>query len=283
MNTAKVSLFALFLLLLPLLSFPFSLSADPLVGQLTLAGSSTVQPVAEVLGQAFEQLHPEARINVQGGGSAVGITAPQSGLADIGMVSRALHANEAQKLTPTTFAVDGIALIVHASNPLAGLSRQHIVDIYTGKVSNWQVLGWNDARIVVVNKEEGRATLELFEHYFNLTGKFVRDAVIIGPNGQAIATVAGNPQAIAYVSIGSAEVAVAQGTPIKLLALDGVPATSANVKSGTYGLRRPLNFVTVGPPYGLAKAFLDFVLTPAGQHIVTAQEFVPVRETITRQ
>ena len=118
---------------------------------------------------------------------------------------------------------------------------------------------------------------------FDLKGKFVRDAIIIGPNGQAIATVAGNPQAIAYVSNGSAEVAVEQGTPIKLLALDEVAATSANVKSGTYGLVRPLNFVTVGPAQGLAKAFLDFVLTPAGQHLVTAQELVPVRDTVAQQ
>ena len=254
-----------------------------LADQLTLAGSSTIQPVAEVLGQQFEQLYPGVRINVQGGGSAVGITAPQSGLADVGTVSRALHPEEAQKLVPTTFALDGIALIVHASNPVSGLSRQQVIDIYTGTISNWQTLGWNDARIVVLNKEEGRATLELFAQYFGLTGKFVRDAIIIGPNGQAIATVAGNPQALAYVSIGSAEVAAEQGTPIKLLALDGVAATSANVKKGTYGLLRPLNFVTVGPPQGLAKAFLDFTLTPTGQQIVTEQEFVPVRETLTRQ
>ncbi len=282
MRMAK-TFFLTHLVLTTLCVFSSSLGVNALAGQLTLAGSSTIQPVAEVLGQKFEQLHPEAQINVQGGGSSVGITAPQSGLADIGMVSRALHADEAQKLTPTTFAIDGIALIVHASNPLRGLSREQVVDVYTGTISNWQALGWRDARIVVVNKEEGRATLELFEHYFSLKGKFARDVVIIGPNGQAIATVAGNPQALAYVSIGSAEVAVAQGTPIKLLALDGVAATSANVKSGAYGLTRPLNFVTVGPPQGGAKAFLDFVLTPAGQHLVTEQEFVPVRETSTRQ
>ena len=255
MNKGKVYFSALFLL--TLLSFPFSLSADPLAGQLTLAGSSTVQPVAEVLGQEFERLHPEVRINVQGGGSSVGITAPQSSLADIGMVSRALHGNEAQKLVPTTFAFDGIALIVHAGTPLSSISHQQVIDIYTGTVTSWQALGWADARIVVVNKEEGRATLELFEQYFDLKGKFVRDAIIIGPNGQAITTVAGNPQAIAYVSIGSAEVAVAQGTPIKLLALDGVAATNANVKNGTYGLIRPLNFVTVGPPPGVSAAVRD--------------------------
>lgn len=281
MSKAKASLLVLLVLTTP--GFLVFLNAAALAGQLTLAGSSTIQPVAEVLGQEFEKFHPKVRINVQGGGSSVGITAPQSGLADIGMVSRALHAEEAQRLTPTTFAVDGIALIVHASTPIAGLSRQQVIDIYTGKVSNWQALGWNDARIVVVNKEEGRATLELFEHCFALRGKFVRDAVIIGPNGQAIATVAGNPQALAYVSIGSAEAAVEQGTPIKLLALDGVAATSINVQNGMYGLLRPLNFVTVGPPQGMTKVFLDFVLTPAGQRIVKEQEFVPVRETLTRQ
>lgn len=251
--------------------------------QLTVAGSSTIQPVAEVLGQQFEHLHPETQINVQGGGSSVGITAPQNGLAAIGMVSRALHPDETRKLVATTFALDGIALIVHASNPVSGLSHQQVIDIYTGALVNWQALGWQDTRIVVVNKEEGRATLELFAQYFDLTGKFVRDAVIIGPNGQAIATVAGNPQAIAYVSIGSAEVAVAQGTPIKLLALEGVAATSANVTSGAYKLTRPLNFVTVGPPQGATKAFLDFVLTPTGQQIVKTQEFVPVPATLTQK
>ncbi len=101
MNRARIPYLALLTFLT--LSFPCSLLPVSLAGQLTLAGSSTIQPVAEVLGQEFEQLHPEARINVQGGGSSVGITAPQSGLADIGMVSRALHAEEAQQLTPTTF------------------------------------------------------------------------------------------------------------------------------------------------------------------------------------
>jgi len=116
-----------------------------------------------------------------------------------------------------------------------------------------------------------------------LRGKFVRDAVIIGPNGQAIVTVAGNPYAIAYVSIGAAEVAVAQGTPIKLLALDGVAATTRNVRNGSYGLLRQLNFVTNGSPHGTAKAFLDFVLTPTGQHIVAKQEFVPIQDSLAQQ
>lgn len=282
MSYASVFRLSLLVAMSVVLASPFPLVAAPLAGRLILAGSSTVQPVAEVLGQEFERRHPDVRIDVHGGGSAVGITAPQTGLADIGMVSRALHPQEAQRLFPVTFALDGIALIVHASNAVSELSRQQVIDIYTGAITNWRTLGGADLPIVVVNKEEGRATLELFAQYFDLRGRFVRDAVVIGPNGQALATVAGNPQAIAYVSIGAAEVAVEEGTPIKLLGLDGVLASSANVKNGTYGLLRPLNFVTLGPAQGLARVFLDFVLTAVGQSIVSTHDFVPVRDTLAQ-
>jgi phosphate transport system substrate-binding protein len=105
----------------------------------------------------------------------------------------------------------------------------------------------------VVNKEEGRGTRTLFEQYFGLAEQFVSSALIIGPNGQAILTIAGNPQAISYVSNGAAAVALKRGVPIKILALDGVSATRANVQNGTYRLCRPLNFVTALPAQGLAK------------------------------
>lgn len=262
------------------------LRAEPLTGHLTLAGSSTVQPVAETLGQEFEKQHPEVRIDVHGGGSAVGIVAPQTGLADIGMVSRALRDEETQRLQATTFARDGIGLIVHASNSVSGLSRQQVIDIYSGKVTNWQKVRGSKSRIIVVNKEDGRATLEVFTHYFDLKDTVVQDALIIGPNGQAIVTVAGNPHALAYVSIGAAEVAMSQGVAIKLLALDGVAATTATVQDGSYQLARTLNLVTAGPPDdvadGVAKAFLDFVLSPIGQQITGQHEFVPTRSTVAQ-
>ncbi len=256
--------------------------AAPLNGHVILAGSSTIQPVAEAFGLAFEKQHTDVRIDVHGGGSSVGITAPQTGLADIGMVSRPLRHNETRQLTFTTFALDGIALIAHASNPVGGLSKQQVIDLYTGTVTNWNKLGGADAQIVVVNKEAGRGTRTLFEQYFGLAEQVVSSALIIGPNGQAILTIAGNPQAIAYVSIGAAEVAIRRGLPIKILALDGVSATQTNVQNGTYGLRRPLNFVTAQPAQGLAKAFLDFVLTPTGQRLVMQHDFVPAYSQIAQ-
>ena len=256
--------------------------ADSLIGRLTLAGSSTVQPVAEAFGQAFEKQYQGVRIDVHGGGSSVGITAPQTGLADIGMVSRPLRQNETQKLRATTFALDGIALITHATNPIKNLSSTQVVSLFTGAATNWQAVGGKDAQPVIVNKEEGRGTRTLFEQYFGLAEKVTSNALIIGPNGQAILTVAGNPQAIAYVSIGAAEVAMQRGVPIKSLALDGVHATQVTVQDGSYGLRRPLNFVTAQPPQGVTKVFLDFVLTPAGQQLVRDHDFVPARAQIAQ-
>ncbi|MBI5516204.1 MAG: phosphate ABC transporter substrate-binding protein [Deltaproteobacteria bacterium] len=242
-------------------------------GRLTVAGSSTVQPVCELAAQAFEREHPGARVEVQGGGSGAGIRTTRSGLAGVGMVSRALHPDE-RDLTAYTIGLDGIALIVHGTNPAQNLTRQQVVDIYTGATTDWASVGGAPGPITVVNKEEGRSTLELFEQHFGLRGRFVRNAVIIGPNGQAIATVAASPAAVAYVSIGSATAAIAQGTPLKLLALDGVAATVENVRSGRFPLRRELNLVTRGPAAGLARDFITFVRGPEGRRIVAAQDFV---------
>lgn len=243
--------------------------------KLTLAGSSTVQPVAEIAAQAYEKLHPGAQIDVQGGGSSVGISSARSGLADIGMVSRGLKPDETD-LTATSIALDGVAVIVHAKNPMAAITKDQVVSIYTGASTNWKDHGGEDHAITLVNKEEGRSTLELFEGYFGLTGKIAPSAVVIGPNGQAITTVAGNPWAIAYVSIGSAALAEQQGTPIKRLALDGIEASVAAVANGTYPLMRPLNLVTKTASAGDAKVFIEFLLSPEGQRLVEKEDFVAV-------
>jgi phosphate transport system substrate-binding protein len=243
---------------------------------LTLAGSSTVQPLAETTAQAFERTHAGARIDVQAGGSSVGISAARSGLADVGMVSRALTTDE-RDLTATTIAIDGIALIVHAENPLAAITRQQVIDVYTGAARSWQALGGAERPLIVINKEEGRATLELFEEHFGLRGRFRSDMLIIGPNGQAILAVAGDRDAIGYVSIGSALMARAQGTPVKLLALDGVAATAETVRDGRYTLKRPLNFVTRAAPAGLARDFIDFLLGPQGRELTVREGFVPAQ------
>lgn len=243
--------------------------------RLVLTGSSTVAPLALEIGKRFERENPGVRVDVQSGGSTRGVNDARSGLADIGMASRALKPSESD-LHDDTIAMDGIALIVHADNPVKTLSADQVRAIYTGAVTNWKAVGGPDRSITVVNKAEGRSTLELFLHHFGLTNRQVRAQVVIGDNEQGIKTVAGNPGAIGYVSIGTAEFDQAQGVPIRLLPMDGVAATVDNVASGRFPLARPLNLVTKGTPGALAQRFIAFARSERVHDLVRSQFFVPL-------
>ncbi len=249
---------------------------DSAASRLTLTGSSTVAPLASELARRFEDRRPGARIDVQTGGSSRGVSDAASGTADIGMASRARKDADPEGLVFTTIALDGIALIVHAENPVASLSRDQVVSVYTGGTVNWSSLGGSDLPISVINKAEGRSTLELFCQFFALETTAIKASVVIGDNAQGIKTVAANPGAIGYVSVGAAEFERDQGAPIKLLPLDGVEASVANVKNGSFALSRPLNLVTRGEPEGLAAEFIAFARAEAQHDLVDGQFFVPV-------
>lgn len=243
--------------------------------KLTLTGSSTVAPLVLDLGKRFEKQNPGVRIDVQAGGSSRGLADARSGLADLGMVSRALKPDEAD-LTSYVLALDGITIVLHKSNPVTALSNEQIVAIYTGKITNWKTVGGKDLPITVVNKAEGRSTLELFLQYFKLKAPDVKAQVVIGDNQQGIKTLAGNPGAIGYVSIGSAEYEEEDGTPIKLLPINGVAATVANVRNRTFPLSRPLVLVSRAPATGLTKRFIDFAQSRQVYDLIQEQFFVPV-------
>jgi phosphate transport system substrate-binding protein len=243
--------------------------------KLILTGASTIAPLAGELARRFESLHPGTRVDVQTGGSARGINDARKGTADIGMVSRALKPEE-KDLHAYTIALDGVGIILHASNRIDALSKQQVIDIYTGQIVNWQAVGGRDAPITVVNKAEGRSTLELFLNYLKLKNSDIKPHVIIGDNSQGIKTVAGNPNAISYVSIGAAEYEIRHGTPIKLLPLDGIAASVGNVRNGIFPLSRPLNLVTRGVPKGLAQDFIEFARSEHVHDLVEAQYFIPV-------
>lgn len=266
---------SIWIITMMLLLVGWSTAAIAASHKLVLTGSSTIAPLAVELGRRFESMHPGVRVDVQTGGSSRGINDTRKGIADIGMVSRALKPAE-QDLQESTIALDGIGIIIHASNPVSTLTRQQMIDIYTGKISNWRKAGGKDARITVVNKAEGRSTLELFLAFFQLKNSDIKPHIVIGDNQQGIKTVAGNPNAIGYVSIGAAEYDAQRGVPIKLLPLDEVAASVANVRNSNYPLSRPLNLVTRDTPTGLVKQFIDFARMEQVHDLVEAQYFVPV-------
>lgn len=251
-------------------------TAAPLSGQLTITGASTIAPLASEIGKRLEETNPDLRIDVQTGGSARGVADVRAGLAAIGLVSRKLKDDETD-LTAFTIARDGVGIILNTDNPVSVLTDEQIVDIYLGKIANWKDVGGKDAPITVVNKAEGRSTLDLFTNYFKLKNSDIKASVVIGDNQQGIKTVAGNHNAIGYVSIGTAEFESEQGTPIKLLPLKGVAASVENVRNGTFSLARPLNLVVKTAPEGTVKSFIDFAQSKDVRDLVKEQFFVPLQ------
>lgn len=246
-----------------------------------VVGASTILPIVKDAGKAFYQM-TGIRVVVKGGGSGVGIRAALERSADIGMVSRFLTPEELKKLQAHLIGYDGIAVILNESIPLNEIARQHVVDIYSGAITNWKVLGGKDVKITVISKEEGRSTRGLFDHFFSIAN-VVPTAQFVGSNTEAIILVAGDPTAIGYVSIGSAEHAVQLGLKLKILPLDSVAATSENVAKKQYPLHRPLNLVTLGKPGEDARHFIQFLRGEKGQAFVKKNNYVTLNKNGERK
>lgn len=243
--------------------------------RIQITGSSTVAPLVAELARRYEAAHPGVRIDVQAGGSSRGIADARGGLADIGMISRGLKSDE-DDLRGYPIAHDGICMIVHNSNKALSVSDAQVVQIFNGEVNDWSLIGGPDAEITVVHKAEGRSTQELFLKHFKMRNTDVEADVIIGDNEQGIKTVAGNPHAIGYVSIGAAEYSAKNGVDIRLMPVGGVQPSVESVRNGLFPLSRPLTLVTAREPDGLAADFIRFARSAKAEDIVTSQHFVPL-------
>ncbi|MEQ8236116.1 MAG: phosphate ABC transporter substrate-binding protein [Syntrophomonadaceae bacterium] len=240
--------------------------APALADNLTIAGSTSVQPFSEVLAEQFMAQNKGVQISVQGGGSSVGIEAAVSGAANIGASSRALKDEEKSKgLVDTTIALDGIAIVVHPTNTVSNLKSEDVMNIYLGNIKNWKEVGGPDAVITIVSREEGSGTRDAFTDLVMKKKDIVKTAIIQNSTGAVRTTVAGDKNAIGYVSMAS----VTQ--EVRALSIDGVAANEANVKAGTYKIQRPFLYATKGAPEGLAKAFIDFVLSAEGQKLIVEE------------
>lgn len=264
---------------IPILSFLVVILSSSCSGPndletVVITGSSTVAPVVADAALRYEAAHPGVRIEVQTGGSSRGIADVRSGLAQLGMASRALKENESD-LVEHTIAMDGVALIVHRDNPLTSLTKQQSIDLFTKKKTTWMDAGDSADSVVVVSKAEGRATLEVFLEYLGLDSAEMKADVLVGENQHAIKTVAGNPLAIGYVSIGAASAEIAAGVPIRVVNSDEVAPTAETVASGEFPIVRPLNIVTRGEPIGPAADFLRYLQSPDIRDIVETHLYVP--------
>ncbi len=245
--------------------------------QLVVQGSTTVLPIAQAAAEVFMQNNSQANISVRGGGSGNGIAALIEGTCDIADASRPMKVKEillCQKKgispVPHIVAMDGIAVIVHTSNPVQGLNIEEIKDIYTGKITNWKELGGKDLKIVVVSRDSSSGTFETFETIV-LKGKKVIPESLAQASNQTVATVISTTKgAIGYVGLGYIS------NTVKALQVNGVIPEQETVVSGKYPISRPLYMYTDGAPQGVAKDFLEFICSEEGQKIVEEQGFVPL-------
>lgn len=243
-------------------------------GQLRIAGSSTMAPLLTAMAQRFHARYPQVAISVESGGSGRGLAAARDGTAHIGMVARALGEGDTD-LYSLPIGRDGVAVVIHATNPVRALTAKQIAAIYTGKASNWSRVGGRNAAITVIKAEEHRGSTELFTHYFNVRYRAMKSAFVAGDNVERIRLLLAHPDAIVYMSVGEAERHARKGVPLKLLPIEGVAASRDAIGQGAYPIARPLTLVSKGVPAGLTKLFIEYASSSLVSDLVVAHDFAP--------
>ncbi|MBN1400213.1 MAG: PstS family phosphate ABC transporter substrate-binding protein [Anaerolineae bacterium] len=252
-------------------------------------GSDTLVNLALAWAESYMQSRPDVRISVTGGGSGTGIAAMINGTVDIANASRAMKQEEidaARKngIEPVEWVVarDAIAVVVHPSNPVDGLTLQQISDIYTGKIENWHEVGGEDRPIVLLSRESNSGTYVYFLEEVVRMGQsdsellFSPDTLLM-PSSEGISSeVRQNPHAIGYDGLGY----VTDDQKVIGVAVDEVSPyilpSAQTVNNGAYPISRPLYMYTAGEPQGEVAAYLSYVLD-AGQLLVAELGFVPLQ------
>lgn len=231
-----------------------------------MVGSTSMETYASALAEGYMESRHNVTVSAEFVGSGAGIEAVLSGTADIGNSSRELRDEEkAGGAVENIVALDGIVVCVDPANPVINLTKQQLIDIYTGIVTNWSEVGGEDSPIVVVGREAGSGTRDGFEEILG-----IEDACVyineLDSAGAVMARVAFTPGAIGYVSLD-----VLDDTVIALK-LDDVAPIPENIKAGRYFLSRPFVMATMGEiseQSELIQDWFDYVLGEEGQGIAS--------------
>lgn len=245
-----------------------------LSGSVVTLGSTSMEKVMGTLAEQFMLDNSGVTVSVEGGGSGAGVEAASNGTADLGLASRGLKDEEkASGLTETVLALDGIAVIVNAENPVKDLTVEQIASIFTGETTNWSGVGGSDLEIACYGREAGSGTRDGFESITD-----TKDACVLSQEltstGAVIEAVRSNPQAIGYASLSAVE----GQEGITALTVGGVACTEETVLDGTYAIQRPFLLVTKDGQAltAPAQAFYDFATSTAANDLIKAAGAVPV-------
>jgi phosphate transport system substrate-binding protein len=273
----SLSLLAVFALASTVWAAPLDAFKD-LEGKLDIAGGTAHIPVMTQAARDIMTFNPKIRITVAGGGSGVGVKQVGEGLAQIGNTGRPLKPAEIEKygLVSFPFAIDGVALAVHPSNPVKALTKEQAVAIYTGKITDWKELGGEPGAIDVYGREDGSGTRETFQG--KVMGKVEQMPSVntVNSNGAMKTAIAQDPRAIGYVGIGHLDASVAG------VAIDGHVPSQENAAKGEYPVVRDLFMNTKGEPTGLTAAFVDYVFSEPGAKIIEKSGYIPLPKPVKK-
>lgn len=229
-----------------------------LSGSILAVGSSALQPLVEQASQSFMDLNPKVSIQVQGGGSGTGLTQVSGGQADIGnsdvFAAEKLDAGPAAELVDHQVAVVGMATVVNPEITVDNLTKDQLVKIFKGEITNWKDLGGADQKIQIINRPSSSGTRATFEKYAlgtkteDLAGAIQEDS-----SGTVKKLVKETPGAIGYLALSYLD------DSIKAVKYEGVDPTEDNVANGTYPVWAYEHMYTKGEPNEIVKAFLDYI------------------------
>ena len=254
-----------------------SLHADT---KIVIKGSDTLgAKLVPQLAEAYKAAHPGVSFDIAAEGSTTGIAAVIDGTADIGMASRRAFPTEyssaianGRMLKPTIVAYDGIGVIVNTANGVGALTSKQVEGIFTGAISDWSQVGGKPGSISIYTRNTSSGTFSDFKK-MAMSGKdYAPTAQKMAGNEEIASEVGKNPNGIGYVGM-----AYLSASGVKAVAVNGVKPSISTVQSHSYPLSRSTFYYTNGAPTGEAKAFLDFTISPAGQKIVEAVGFAPLK------
>jgi len=233
-------------------------------GVVNTDGSTSMEKVVKGLAEVFMEENGGVTVNYSGTGSGAGVEAAVSGTADIGLASRSLKDSEVENgAVAHVVALDGVAVIVNPENNAADLTVEQIAQIFTGGITNWSQLGGADAPIAVYGREAGSGTRSAFEEIVGVedTCAYINE---YSSSGDMVGSIAGNPNAIGYVSLS------AVNDTVKAVKVNGVDCTEETVRNGSYAIQRPFVMITRegAELSAAAQAFLDYALSDAAAEII---------------
>ncbi len=255
------------------------LAATSFAGDLAVKGSTTVQPIMQKAVEAFMAQNKGVSISISASGSGDGAKALIDGSSPLAMMSREMKESELKQakekgVNPKQIliAYDCLTPIVHPSNPVKNITLEQLKDIYTGKITDWKELGGAAGPISVVSRDSSSGTFEYWnEHVLKKERVFAR-AQMQASSGAVAQVVAKQKSAIGYVGL-----AYTDNKGLKALTVNGVGGSVENTLNGTYPISRGLYLYTSGEPTGDVAKLVNFILSDAGQKIVSSVDYVPVK------